>query len=322
MDLYETAALLAKQDDILILTHRRPDGDTIGCASALCWALRQLGKTAWLLPNKEAHGLFTPYLEGVLAPAAFTGRFVVSVDLATEGLFPDNAACFQGKVDLSIDHHGTNEFYARQTCVDPSCAACGELLYQLLVTMGVTVDQKIATLLYMAVSTDTGCFAYSNTTPQTHRITADLMEIGCNAQWVNKRHFRTKSIRRLRLESMITRDMELFDDGTIAIASVTLAMMAELHATEEDAEDIAAFVGQVEGVRYAVTLRELKPGECKMSLRTDASLNAATVCALLGGGGHPAASGCTVAATVEQSKSAMLSAIRKVLYGDERNSSD
>ena len=64
----EAAALLERSDDILILTHRRPDGDTIGCGAALCLALRQLGKTAWVLPNEDAHGLFTPYFEGVLAP--------------------------------------------------------------------------------------------------------------------------------------------------------------------------------------------------------------------------------------------------------------
>lgn len=315
MDYLTAAALLQEQDCILILTHCRPDGDTIGCGAALCHALRALGKTAYVLPNEEAHGLFTPYLEGVLAPEAFQPAFVVTVDTASQGLFPASAAPYRDQVDLSLDHHGTNEQYAKETCVDPSCAACGELLFQIIHEQWHALTPQIALLLYMAIATDTGCFAYSNTTPQTHRIVAELMETGFDHQWVNKRHFRTKTFKRLQLESFIVRDMELYDEGTIAFACVTLDMMASLRATEEDAEDISAFVGQVEGVRYAVTLRELAPGKCKISLRTDASLNAATVCALFGGGGHPAASGCTIQGTVAAAKASMLEGIRRVLHG-------
>ena len=105
----EAAELLRRQDNILILTHRRPDGDTIGCGVGLCAALRELGKTAWLLPNADASSLFTPYLEGYLAPEGFSPAFVVSVDMAGRGLFPDNAKCWLEKgVDLAIDHHGSN----------------------------------------------------------------------------------------------------------------------------------------------------------------------------------------------------------------------
>ncbi len=315
MEYQAAAALLQKQDRILILTHCRPDGDTIGCGAALCHALRALGKTAYVLPNEEAHGLFTPYLEGVLAPASFRPAFVVTVDTASQGLFPASAVPYRDQVDLSLDHHGTNEHYAKHTCVDPSCAACGELLFRIIHEEWHVLSAQIALLLYMAIATDTGCFVYSNTSPDTHRITAALMEIGIDHQWVNKRHFRTKTFKRLQLESLIVRDLELYDGGTIAFACVTLDMMASLQATEEDAEDISAFVGQVEGVRYAVTLRELAPGKCKISLRTDSSLNAAAVCALFGGGGHPAASGCTILGSVAKAKAKMLDGIRTVLHG-------
>ena len=308
----EAAELLRRQDNILILTHRRPDGDTIGCAVGLCAALRELGKTAWLLPNADATALFTPYLEGYLAPDGFSPAFVVSVDIAGRGLFPENARCWLEKgVDLAVDHHGSNEGFGKENCVDPGRAACGELIYDIIRQWG-PVSPAAALPLYLAVSTDTGCFVYSNTTPDTHRVAAALMDTGIDYRSVNKRHFRTKSFKRLRLESMITQDMELFDNGTIAIAAVSLDMMNALDAREEDAEDIAAFAGQVEGVETAVTIRELRPGECKLSVRTSAGLNASAVCALLGGGGHAAAAGCSVAGSVADAKAAILAAIRQV----------
>ena len=107
--------------------------------------------------------------------------------------------------------------------------------------------------------------------------------------------------------------MEFHDGGEIAIAAISLEMLARLQATEADAEDIAAFVGQVEGVKTGVTIRELKPGRCKISLRTDPKqLNASAVCALLGGGGHAAASGATVEGDIQQTKEVLMAAIRQV----------
>ena len=315
MTYIQAAELLRRQDNILILTHRRPDGDTIGCAVGLCAALRKLGKTAWLLPNADASRLFTPYLEGYLAPDGFSPDFVVSVDIASRGLFPKNAQCWLEKgVDLAIDHHPSNEGFGRENCVDPGRAACGELIYDIICQWG-PVSPAAALPLYLAVSTDTGCFVYSNTTSGTHRVAAALMDTGIPTAELNKRHFRTKSFKRLRLESMLTRDMELFDNGAIAIAAVTLDMMKALDAHEEDAEDIAAFAGQIEGVETAVTIRELCPGECKLSVRTSAGLNASAVCALLGGGGHAAAAGCSVMGTVADAKAAILDAIRQIQQG-------
>ena len=312
----ESAALLLGLDDILILTHRRPDGDTIGCAAALCLALRQKGKTAWVLPNEDAHGLFTPYFEAVLAPQGFVPRAAVAVDTASQGMLPESAKKWHDRIDLCIDHHGSNEHYAKETCLDASCAACGELLWRIFTIMGVEITARIAMLLYMAISTDTGCFVYSNTTPETHRIAASLMESGFDTQWVNKRHFRQKSLKRMLIESRLVSEMELEQNGTLVFAFVTLDLIRDVGATEEDLEDISSFIGLLEGVDNAVTVRELKLGECKISLRTDGrSLNASDVCAKFGGGGHAAAAGCTIYGKPAEAKAAMLRAIEEVRRG-------
>ena len=309
MTYLEAAEFLKLRDNFLILTHKRPDGDTIGSAVGLCELLRALGKTAWLLPCLDATALFTDYLEGHEAPEGFVPDTVVSVDVASLGLLPPNAADYRERIDLAIDHHPSNEFFAEETCLEADKAACGEIVWKICDRLGV-MNPAIAAPLYVAVSTDTGCFVYGNTNPHTHRVAAALMEEDIPYQALNKKHFRTKSMGRMMLESLILRDMHLYHGGVVAVASIPLAVLAEAGATTDDTEDIAAFVGQIEGVLHSATIRELKPGECKISLRTNPNfLNATATCARLGGGGHIAASGCTVMGTMEEAEAAIVAAI-------------
>ena len=308
----EAAAWLRAHDRYLILTHKRPDGDTIGCAAALCRGLRGLGKTAHICPGTGETHLFTPYLEGLLAPEGYEPDTVVSVDIAARGLFTKSGEPWLERgVDLAIDHHPSQEFFAKETCLDAGRAACGEIIYEILNELG-QVNTETAVPLYVAVSTDTGCFQYGNTTADTHRVAAALMATGIDVFPLNKRHFRTKTWARLQVERLIVERMHRYEDGKIAVAPVSLSLMDEAGATEEDMEDIAAFLGQIEGVETSVTIRELEDGACKLSVRTSGGLNATRVCALLGGGGHAAAAGCTINGTLEQAESAILDAIRQV----------
>ena len=309
MTVQEAAAFLRAHDNYLVLTHKRPDGDTIGCAAGLCRALRGLGKTAYILPNEDTIPLLGGYLEGLTAPDGFTPDTVVSTDVATENLLPDSAALYKGRIDLAIDHHPSNEFFAGETCLEADKAACGEIIWKICNELG-GMDGEIATPLYVAIATDCGCFVYANTTPHTHRAAAALMEQGIPFQALNKRHFRTKSLARMKLESLIIEHMHLYHDGTVAVAPISLELIAQAGATLEDTDDIAAFLGQLKGVLHTATIREHEGGECRVSVRTKADeLNATRVCARLGGGGHKAASGCTVKGTVDEAERAILAAI-------------
>ena len=137
MTVKETAAFLRQHDNYLILTHKRPDGDTIGCAAALCEGLRALGRTAWICPHAEETHLFTPYLEGRLAPEGYVPDTVVSVDIAARSLFTRAGEPWLARgVDLAIDHHPSQAFFAVQTCLDAGRAACGELIYDILRELG------------------------------------------------------------------------------------------------------------------------------------------------------------------------------------------
>ena len=233
--------------------------------------------------------------------------------MATEGLLPANALPYKGRIDLAIDHHPSQEFFAKNTCLEADKAACGEIVWKICGELGV-MDAEIAAPLYVAVATDCGCFVYANTTPHTHKAAAALMEQGIPFQVLNKKHFRTKSMRRMKLESLILQNMHLYHDGAVAVAPISLDMMAQAGATSEDTDDLAAFLGQIQGVLHTATIREHEGGECRISLRTDAArLNATKVCARLGGGGHRAASGCTVKGTVDEAERAILDAIDQQL---------
>lgn len=308
----QTAAWLLERDNFLLLTHVRPDGDTVGCAAGLCLALRQQGKQAFVLPDPGLSDLFTDYLDGLYPPADYTPDTVVAVDMAARSMFHEAAKPYLDRVDLTIDHHPSQECYATHTCLDADRAACGELMYDILRQWG-DVTKEVALPLYVAVSTDTGCFVYSNTSAGTHRVAAALMETGIDFYAVNRLHFRTKSFKRLKLESMLTEGLQLFDGGQTAIVTLTLDMMEQLAATEEDVDNISAFVGQIQGVHTGITIRQLPGGQCKLSVRTEpGELNASTVCALLGGGGHAAASGATIEGTPAQAQEQILSAITQV----------
>ena len=308
----QAAEFLRAHDNYLILTHKRPDGDTIGCAAALCRGLRALGKTAHVCPGAGETHLFTPYLEGLLAPEGYGPDTVVSVDVAARSLFTDaGRPWLERGVDLAVDHHPSQEFFAERTCLDAGRAACGELILDILKELGpVTADMAVP--LYVAIATDTGCFQYGNTTAASHRAAAELIDTGLDLFPLNKRHFRTKSWPRLQVERLITEGMHRYENGKIAVAPVSLSLLDEAGATEEDMEDIAAFLGQIEGVETSVTIREQAGGSCKLSVRTSGGLNATKVCALLGGGGHAAAAGCTVDMDLAGAETAILEAIRKV----------
>lgn len=309
----EAAAYLRAHDRYLILSHVRPDGDTVGCAAGLCRALRQAGKTAYVLENPELTTPYAPYFAPYLAPAGYEPGCVVAVDAAAPGMLPGNADAYRDRIGLAIDHHPSHRAYAEHTLVDASCAACGEIIYALCRELtGITAE--IALPLYVAISTDTGCFRYGNTTANAHRVAAALMETGIDTAAANKKHFRTKSKKRMYLEMALMENMEFFREGRIAVASVTLALMERLGATEDDADDLAGFPGQIEGVLCAVTLRELTDGRCRISLRTSAGwVDANKVCALLGGGGHAAAAGATVPGAAADGRRAVLEAIDQIL---------
>ena len=311
----EFAARLLQHDRFLLLTHCRPDGDTVGSAAALCLALRKCGKEAYLFYNPDITPIHAVYADGLWAEDSYVPETVAAVDIAARSMFPANIGGYADRIDLAVDHHPSHEDFAGETCLDASAAACGEIIYDIIGAMGVSPDAAIAERLYAAIATDTGCFMYSNVTPRTHRIAAALLTVSFDFHAINRRHFMTKSLARLRIEAHLAQSAELFDAGRIAVMSLPLSVMEALGAAENDVDNIAAFAHSLEGVDCGVLLRELRPNEWKVSVRSGKRVNATQVCAVYGGGGHAAASGCTVHGTKDEAKAQMLRAIDGVLHG-------
>ena len=312
MTIQETAAMLQTMDRVLLLTHVRPDGDTIGSAAALCQALRDMGKTAYLLPNAGTTETYKPYAEGYWGAEDFEPDYVVSVDIAALSLLPENAKKYAGCIHLAIDHHPSNEGFAPHLCVMPEMAACGEIVYE-IVRLMTPVTQEIALPLYVAVSTDTGCFVYSNTSAHTHRVAAALLETGIAVAGVNKALFRTKSRTRLAMEAWMAEWAEYYDNDRGVIMQIPRSLCLDYKATEADVEELSSLAALVAGTDCGVTLRELEGGRVKISLRTGPRVNATAVCALLGGGGHAAAAGATISGSMKEAKQAVLQAIDMVV---------
>ena len=264
----EAARWLAERDDFLLLTHAHPDGDTLSSAAALALGLRAAGKTAYILENEETSDKYRPYVKDFFAPEGYEPQAVVSVDIATEELFPDNALPYRGNVQLCIDHHGSNTNYAHNSCVRPDRAACGEVVYEILMELCGSIDAEIAKQLYIAVSTDTGCFVYGNTTANTLRTAALLIEAGAQNDRLNKILFRTKKTSRILIEAMILDSLEFYHHNQTAVVYVTREMLEKSGEDESALDDIASIPGQIEGVKVGITIKELPENKgCKISVQ-------------------------------------------------------
>lgn len=292
------AQWLLEHDRYLILTHRRPDGDTLGSAAVLCRGLRQLGKTAYILENPEITEKYRFLHQGLTKAAPEAGDTVISVDVADVGLLPDNGADLP--IALRIDHHLSRRSFSEQALVDHTAGACGELIYDVLTEMGVTLDKEMAQALYTAVSTDTGCFRYANTTAHSLSVAAACAETGADLFSLNQAYFDTNSLQKLRLQGWMAENTKFFRDGQLAVCALPRRVEQALGVTEDDMENISGFPRSIEGVRMAATLRENSDGSVKISVRAVPGYDASAVCAHFGGGGHKGAAGATTQLSLEE----------------------
>ncbi len=309
MNYKQCAKTLLGHENILILTHKNPDGDTMASAAALCSALRRGGRTACLYANPQVNDKLRPFVEEFFAPAGYKYKYVVAVDIATEGLLPKG---YEGLVNFCIDHHPTNSHYAGAELVRPEKSSCAEVVMELIQNINTEISREEATLLYIGLSTDTGCFQYSNTNAASLRAASDLLRLGADNAMVNLRFFRKVSRARLMLESMIYAGMDYYRDGRISVATVTLDMMEKAGATEDDCDDLAGLAGRAEDSVVSITIKEQEGGSCKISVRSNPEVSSSDICAVFGGGGHAMAAGCTIMGTPRMAKELLIQVIDEV----------
>ena len=301
----ETAQYLLSHDNFCILSHRRPDGDTTGSSAALCLGLRSLGKKAYVLHNEEVSARFAWLHEGLTKESVEAGDTVVSVDVASPGMLPKSFEHLLGNIALRIDHHSSATSFTDCELVDGGSASCAELVWDVLEAAGVAMDQKIAEAVYVGVSTDTGCFRYSNTTAHTFAVAAECAKAGARIYELNQELFETNTLGRLRMQAWIMDHMKLLKGGEMAIVAIPKAVEEEIGVTGDDMDNISSFPRTVAGVCVAATLRETAEGDTKISVRAVPGYDATRVTEIFGGGGHKGAAGASMKMPIAEATEAL-----------------
>ncbi|MBQ7005913.1 MAG: DHH family phosphoesterase [Clostridia bacterium] len=312
VDFTQAVNELKEAEDILILCHRNPDGDTLGSGYALLRALRDMGKRASLSCYDRIPDKFH-YLRKGLTPVSCEDKFIVSVDVAERKLLGESVSEKYGdRIDLSFDHHGTSRLFAKKTYCEPDSASACEIIYNVIKALGVEISADIASCLYTGISTDTGCFRYSNVTPRTHRIAAELIEKGADHSRINVRMFETRTLDSIMFERMCLDTLECYAGGSVAVITVTVDMMEQCGVDRSAIDSIKPITRQIDGVEIGITVKEEENGKTGVSVRTGESFDASLICAHFGGGGHARAAGCEMALSPEETKMKIL----EYLYND------
>lgn len=310
--LIEIAEYLKNTDYSVILTHRYPDGDTLGSAFALCRALRKLGKHSNVIVNGVLTEKFKFLADG-MEEQNFEYQTVITVDIASVSLLGDYKEEFENKINVCIDHHAMNTVNADLMFINAKAAANAENIYELIQILGVGIDRFMAECIYTGICTDTGCFKFSNVTPGTMRLAADLMELGCDSERINRVMFDTKSMGRIQMECAVLNTLKLYCGGKIAVISTSLAMEKKTGVDDADMDGLASIPRQIEGVCVGITIKEKAENHYRISVRTLNGINAADICKQLDGGGHHAAAGCSFDGTLEEAAAKILAAAENVL---------
>ncbi len=312
LNLRQTAKYLKKHNNYVILTHSSPDGDTLGSAYALYYALNEIGKAACVLcpdviPQKYS------YFARKTDLISKQDMTVIAVDVADTSLLGPLKEDFCDKVNLCIDHHISNTRYAENIYLDANAAATAQCIYELLSVMKVNINDITAKAIYTGIATDTGCFKYSNVTTETHLIAAQLHEYNIDAPEINRLMFDTKSKKLLKLEKMVLEGAEFHFNDECIVLTVTAEMQEKTGCSGTELEGIAVISRSVEGVKAGITIKQSGDDEFKVSLRTYPPLDASEICKALGGGGHKGAAGASVNGSIDEVKQRVLEAVKLAL---------
>ncbi|MBQ1963357.1 MAG: DHH family phosphoesterase [Clostridia bacterium] len=319
----QVLSYLEQPADTLILFHRSPDADAVGSAFALKQILSDLGSRAFCLCADEVPERLRFLLDGEqesVLPASLPEELeierVIAVDSASPAQLGSLWELFGDRIDLCIDHHGAGEIYADHF-IRPEAAATGEIMFDLVKQLAteerVEITDSLCTALYAAISSDTGCFRYSNVTPETHLRAAELLASGIDCADINHKLFSSKSMELLRAESAGISNLHLFADGRIAVVTFPYALKMALALQDEHLETLVEIARSLSGVQIAAAIRQ--PGAAgvfRASVRSSCSYDVSALCAQFGGGGHAKAAGCTITASdIDEAMNKLVDSIRE-----------
>jgi len=295
---------LRAADKLLLTTHENPDGDALGSLLAMHLVLEQLEKDAAMFLAAEEFPLPYEYrhlpLTGVLnaPPADLDDRVAVFLDCGNIDRMPVDFLHGDGMRIVNIDHHHDNTRFGEVNLVDPSASSTAELVWRLAKELGAELTPPIAEALYVGLVTDTGRFSHRNTSPEAHRMAAELIEAGASPHEISRQVFESLPFRRLELLARALARVERVDGGEITVTQLAREDYLETGSDEHDSEGVVDHLRSVEGTAVAVLVRELlgedRAGLRKVSLRAvDWRVDVSHIAREFGGGGHTQAAGFT-----------------------------
>ncbi len=320
------AELISRHEHIGIISHFRPDGDAIGSTLALGLALMEQGKRVSLynqdgVPQRFAFLPGAELVEKLPADKRLPQgiSLLIAVDTGDVKRLGDEARSFfeSAPETVNIDHHGTNPGYAGLNIVEGGAAACGCVLMNIFAEFGWPLTPAIAAALYAAISTDTGSFQYSSTTPQVMRQGAQLIEAGVNVADINRQLYQEVAPDTIAVQREVLNNICFEAGGAISHYSMTAACKEALGVDLEATKDLVDIIRVIAGVKVAAIFEEVEGGRIRISLRSkDARVNVAEIAALFGGGGHAMASGIRMRGELAEVRSRVLSALVNALPAD------
>lgn len=315
----EPAGLIAALKDcktVLISVHKNPDGDALGSQLGLLLGLEKIGKVAFahnLDPVPEIYR-FLPGTDRITTGPSVKGTYdaflVLDADPPRTGLFNGS---WPARTLINIDHHVTNPREWPVTWLDPDATATGEMIYRLLRSLKIPIDKDMAICLYTAIFTDTGSFRYSNTTPESMRIAAALIEAGADPWTVTENVYESYAFKRINLLGRVLSGIERSQDGRIAWVLVTEDLYRQTGTRAEDTDNFINFVRSVKGVEVAVLFRQTGAAQYKISLRAKGRVDLSGLATRLGGGGHKNAAGGTVEGPFPAVRDKVLNAVAQAI---------
>ena len=310
----ETAEFLSNCEDVHILIHRSPDGDCVGAGYSLQAVLKLLGKRAKVLCADNIPERFN-FLKPEELEEDFPAKNIISVDVADTKLLGNLEEIYLNKIQLCIDHHVSNKFYAENTLLEENAAAACEVLYKLYRYMQIEFTPQIAKCLFTGMATDTGCFKFENTTPETHIFAAELMREFPDIRYglINRQMFDVKSPSRIKAEMLMLSQMEYYFNNQCTIIWATLELCQKYQVDEKDMEGLTSLSLQPEGVEIGITFREREPNVFKVSMRSTKDVDVSKICQMFGGGGHIKAAGCLLKGSQDEVRKKVLQVVEKAL---------
>ncbi|MBD5632944.1 MAG: bifunctional oligoribonuclease/PAP phosphatase NrnA [Candidatus Eremiobacteraeota bacterium] len=310
----EVVAELRKRSTFVMVSHVKPDGDTLGAGLALGLALRPLGKRVYYFQQDPVprNLRFLPDADKVARelPADLPSDALwVFCDMSDTARAGEHLPVLERSNVLDIDHHlGNSHFGALNYVLDSECST-GTCVLHLLRELGTTITPEIATCLLTTIMTDTGGFMHSNTTAEVLRTSAELVELGADKEDITEKIFANKRFAAIRLLGAALDSARLEEDGKFCWSIVDDAMLAKFGADGEDTEEIVNHLRSVEGVDVSALFKDFE-GDVRVSLRSSGRVNVQTAAGRLGGGGHFRASGLTYHGPVGEAVDALREALR------------